>query len=200
MIEINLLPEELRKKVIKQNKPEVVKGASLGLEMKHAILLIPVIFLVLILMHVFVAVSGLVKSGQLNTLNNKLSTLEPQKKVLDSFNSEYKLISEDTQVIQQLMRERILWSEKLNKLSLALPAGVWFSNFYANTKEMIVKSSAVSLSKEELTLIKQLIDNLKNDSVFFKDFLSLEMGSAEKKTLGSYDVTDFTLNAKVKTK
>jgi len=200
MIEINLLPEELRKKVIKQNKPEVIRSPSLGLEIKHTVLLVPVIFLILILLHFFIAVSMLVKSGQLRMLSAKLSSLEPQKKALDIFNSEYKLISEDTQVIQQLIRERINWSEKLNKLSLSLPSGVWFNNLYANTKELVIQSSAVSLNKEELTLIKQLIDNLKSDQMFFKDFINLEMGSAEKRTLGSYDITDFTLNAKIKIK
>lgn len=200
MIEINLLPEELRKKIVKQKKPEVVKSSTVGLEPKHAVLLVPVIFLLLILMHLFLGVSGLTKSGYLSMLNSKLRSFEPQKKELDIFNSEYKLASEDTQAIAQLLRERIFWSEKLNKLSLSLPGGVWFNNLSVNSKEMILQCSAVSLSKEELTLIKQLIDSLKNDPVFFKDFISLDMGSAVKRTLGSYDITDFTLNAKIKTK
>jgi Tfp pilus assembly protein PilN len=198
MIEINLLPEELRKKVIKPKKAESIKAPATGLELKHSILLIPLILLVLILLHTFFGFTGLMKSGQTRTFTAKLTTLQPQRKELESFNSQYKLAAEDTDAIQQLIRERIFWSEKLNKLSLNLPSGVWFNSLFVNSKELILRSSAVSLSKEELSLIKQLIDSLKTDTEFFKDFLSLEMGSAEKRVLGTYDVTDFTLVGKVK--
>jgi len=199
MIEINLLPEELRNKVVKPKKSEAAAGAA-GLEPKHFILFIPLVFGVLICVQLIVGILGLAKSVQAHMLDGKWRSLESGRKVLQEFNDKYSFVSEDSRTVQQLTRARVSWSEKLNSLSLNLPSGVWFEELLINSKELVLQGAVVSLNKEELSLIKQLIDNLKNDPAFFKDFTNLEMGSAKKKTFGSYDVTEFTLNASLKTK
>ena len=199
MIEINLLPEELRNKLVKLKKPEAATGAA-GLEPKYFILLIPLAFGILICVQLIIGVLGLANSVQARMLNGKWRSLEPERKALQEFNDKYNLVSQDSQTIQQLMRDRVNWSEKLNALSLNLPSGVWFEELSINSKELILRGAVVSLNKEELNLIKQLIDNLKNDPAFFKDFINLELGSAVKKTFGSYDITEFTLNATLKIK
>jgi len=199
MIEINLVPEELRNKVAKVNKPEIVASTA-GLEPKHFILLIPLIFAFLICAQLIIGIVCIARSGSIHMLNEEWKSLEPERKAMEEFNNKYTLVSEDAQAIQQLVRDRVVWSEKLNKLSLNLPSGVWFNELSVNSKELILKGGVVSLNKEELNLIKQLIDNLKSDPVFFKDFSTLELGSAEKKTVGSYDITEFTLNATLKAK
>ena len=200
MIEINLLPEELRNKGAKANKPENIAAGGAGFEPRHFILLIPLVFALLICAQLIAGIMGLARSGSIHMLNNKLEALKPERKALEEFNDKYSLISENTQALQQLMRERIIWSEKLNKLSLDLPAGIWFNELLINSKELILRGSVISLNKEELSLIKQLIDNLKSDPVFFKDFSALELESAVKKAIGSYDITEFTLKATLKAK
>lgn len=199
MIEINLLPEELRNKVVKVNKAETVSGAP-GLELKHFLLLIPLIFAFLICIQLIVGLTGIVRFSRLSILNRKWSSLQAERNSLEEFNGKYNLATEDAEAIQQLVRDRISWSEKLNKLSLYLPSGVWFEELFGNSKELVLKGAVVSLNKEELNLINQFIAKLKGDPVFFKDFNTLELGSAQKNTLGSYDVTEFTLNSTLKAK
>jgi len=198
MIEINLLPEELRNEVVKANKPENVSGP--GLEPKHFILIIPLIFAFLLCFQLIAGLTGIIRFSRLNALNGKWKSLSSDRKALEKFNDKYSLASGDAQVIQQLMRDRIVWSEKLNKLSLYLPSGVWFEELSGNSKELVLKGAVVSLNKEELNLISQFIAKLKGDPVFFKDFDTLELGSAQKNTLGSYDITEFTLNSTLKAK
>lgn len=197
MIEINLLPEELRNKVVRVKKPGATTALA-DLEPKLFILLIPLVFGILISLQLIIGVLGLAKSFQANALNGKWRSLQPERKALEEFNDEYNLVSQDTQIIQQLMRDRVIWAEKLNALSLNLPSGIWFEELSLNTKELALRGAVISLNKEELSLIKQLIDNLKNDPFFFKDFSSLELGSAKKKVFGSYEITEFTLNAALK--
>lgn len=198
MIEINLLPEELRNKIVKANKPESVPGA--GLEPKHFLLIIPLIFAFLLSAQLIAGLTGIVRFSRLNALNGKWKSLSSDRKALEEFSDKYSLVSGDEQVIQQLLRDRIIWSEKLNKLSLYLPSGVWFEELSANQKELVLKGAVISLNKEELNLINQFIARLKNDPVFFKDFNTLELGSAQKNTLGSYDITEFNLNSTLKAK
>jgi len=200
MIEINLLPEELRNRVLKVNKPEVVVNSSGGLEPKHFILLIPLIFGILICVQLAIGVLGISRGVQLQALNTKWKSLEPERNALQESGKKYTSASEDTRVLQQLLRDRIIWSEKLNRLSLDLPPGVWFEGLLLNSNELTLLGAVISLKKDDLGLIKQLIDNLKNDPAFIKDFNGLELSQAIKKTIGSYEITEFTLGAMLKTK
>jgi Tfp pilus assembly protein PilN len=199
MIEINLLPEELRNKAVKVNKPENVSGAA-GLEPKHYLLIIPLIFALLVCAQLIAGITSVVRFGRISALNGKWERLQSDRKSLEEFNDKYNVVSGDTLALQQLMKDRISWSEKLNKLSLYLPSGVWFEEISANSKELVLKGAVISLNKEELNLINQFIGKLKSDPVFFKDFNTFELGSAQKNTLGSYDITEVTLNATLKAK
>lgn len=197
MIEINLLPEELRNRAAKPNAP--VMGAGV-LEPKHLVLLAPLILAILISSQLIIGVSAIIKSSQLRALEAKWLQAEPQRKALEEFNNEHTLVLGGAQALKEFEAARIIWSEKLNRLSLDLPSGVWFNELLANSRELVLKGGVISLSKEELGLVKQLIDNLKNDPQFVKDFNALELDSAEKKVIGSYEITEFTLKGALKAK
>jgi hypothetical protein len=95
---------------------------------------------------------------------------------------------------------KLNWSEKLNKLSLNLPSGIWFNELSVSKKDFILKGSVLSLQKEEMNLVNKFIDSLKKDMVFFKDFTRLELSSIQMKTVVGYDVFDFVLTGKLKSR
>ena len=76
MIEINLLPEELKVKTKRLGK--------VSIESKYFLYLIPLVFAVLILAHICLAAVGIVKSLQFSQLNNKWKKLEPQRELLNN--------------------------------------------------------------------------------------------------------------------
>jgi len=186
MIEINLLPEELR-----------AKSKKLGIESRHILYLIPLAVGILIFVHLYLAAVGIIKSCQFNTLNNKWKKLQPQREMLKKLTNEYQVLSADAKVIEQLNMRRLIWSEKLNKLSLDLPGGIWFNEFTLSRKDFTLKGSVISLEKREMSLINKFIDNLKKDAVFSKDITGLELSSAQMRTSAGYDIFDFTLTAKI---
>jgi len=197
MIEINLLPQELRvEKKVKKLQENVVSGFG----PKHALLLIPLILIVLIILHLYLGVAIVAKSSQLNSLNNKWAKLQNERTLVGNFKRQNSLMSEDAVALQQMVNMRVLWSPKLNKLSLGIPPGIWFNAINITAKEFTINCSVVSLQREEIAFINRFLDNLKNDPVFFNDFLTLELGSVQKKTIGSYEVSDFSLNGSLKTK
>jgi Tfp pilus assembly protein PilN len=189
MIEINLLPAELKSKSRK---------IAESFELKQILYLIPILFGVIIIIHIYLLAVLITKNSQISSLNNKWQQLGPQRKTLEDFREEYEGLSSDAAIIRQLVTSRIAWSKKLNRLSLDLPSGVWFNELLFRQKEFILKASTVSLQKEELTLINKFMENLKNDTDFFKDFSSLELGPVQRRTVGSYDIVDFDLQAKLK--
>ena len=190
MIEINLLPEELKADLKKQAPSPALKQAKaiaffiLGL---------------LVLLHLGLMGILAVNSVQLNALNVRWRTLQPKLKLVQEFKGEGIVLSQGANSIQQLVSKRLAWSKKLNRLSLDLPSGVWFNEISATLKkEFTIKGSVVSLKKEEMLLINQFIDNLKKDADFFKDFSKLEISSAQSGEIGGYEVNDFVISGALK--
>ena len=190
MIEINLLPEELKADLKKQALSPILKQAT------------AVAFLILgllVLLHLGLMGILAAKSVQLNALNARWQTLQPKLKLVQEFKSEGTVSSQSANSIQQLVSKRVAWSKKLNRLSLNLPSGVWFNEISATLKkEFVLRGSVVSLKKEEMSLINQFIDNLKKDADFFKDFSKIEMSSAQSEEIGGYEVNDFVISGTLK--
>ncbi len=201
MIEINLLPEELKAK-IKIKSPELVtvrtgKGFNQDQIFIYAL---PVLLGVLVLVHIYLGFLSIIKNNQLVSLNRKWLDLAPQKKVLDEFNKEYSVVYADAGLIQLLSSQKIFWAQKLNELSLDLPSGVWFSGISISSKNITINGSVISLQKNEVALINKLLENLKADSEFSKDFIGFELSNIQKQSIGGYDISDFVLTGVLKTK
>lgn len=190
MIEINLLPPELK------TKSKITDRVRI--ESKYIVYLIGLVFAILIATHIYLAAVNIIRSCQFSVLNNKWQRLEPQRKILEGFKQEYRALSEDARIVQQWTQQRINWAEKLNKLSLNLPSGVWFNEVSLSNKEFTLSGSTVSLEKKEMGLINKFLDNLKKDAVFSKDFNNLELSSVEMGTTGGYDIVSFILTGTLK--
>ncbi|MBN1913550.1 MAG: hypothetical protein JW788_04030 [Candidatus Omnitrophica bacterium] len=188
MITINLLPEELRvTRKINYKDPQYI------------LLLVIIIFSLLLANHIFLFVSDIVKTVSLNSLNSKWQKLQPNMKEVEEFRAKHDLLaSSDTVLMQQLLAVKLNWPQKLNRLSLDLPSGVWFNDVSFSAKTLFISCSAVSLQKEEMGMINKFIDNLKNDKSFFNDFVSLELGSVQRRMIAAYEVVDFSLSAALK--
>ncbi len=196
IIEIDLLPEELKS----GHKAKKAGAGLVALEPKYFLYLIPSIFGILICVHIYLAAITMVKNSQLSVLNNKWQRREPQRNELEGFNKEYATVSEYASALERLMQERVNWAQKLNKLSLDLPSGVWFNEISVSKDNFLLQGSVFSLGKQEMGLIKNFIDNLKNDPVFFSDFNNLELNSVQDKKIGGYDIVDFVLQGALKNK
>jgi Tfp pilus assembly protein PilN len=201
MIEINLLPEESRVKIKTKNleRETVVKAAVFSQEQVF-IYAIPALLGVLICAHIYFVFISISRNSQLVALNRKWVELQPQKKSLDGFNNDYSSTSSDGSFIQMLNNKRILWAQKLNKLSLNLPSGVWFNEITISVKDIVIQGSVISLAKEEVNLVNKLLENLKADNEFSRDFTSFELSNVQKKNVGGYDIADFILTGVLKGK
>jgi len=186
MIEINLVPEGQK---IKTNTTE---------ESKFILYLIPVIFGLLLLAHIYLLGAFFVKSYQLGLLDKKWKALEPDRRVLENLSKQYNVVLQGDKVIQDLLIQRITWAEKLNKLSLNLPPGIWFNEIYFSGNNFTLNGSVISFQKQEMNLINNFLDSLKKDPGFSRDFIGLELGSIQRKTIATYEVIDFSVSGKLK--
>ncbi len=188
MIEINLLPPELKEKIPQSD----------GIPPIILYVVLPLAILVLLLAHGSLGVVAAVKGYQLSTFNNEWKKTEPQRKQLAEFNLQSKSISQDSMAIQQLVSQGVNWSEKLARLSMDLPPGVWFEDLMVDKKNFYVKGSVVALDKGEVGVINKFLNALRGDTAFMKDFSNLELGPLRWRTVGGYNVVDFELTGALK--
>jgi len=189
MIEINLLPEELKTRAQKK-----------AAEPDKYLFLIPLFFGLLLLLHLTFGLMQVSRALRLQVLKRQWSMLSPEIKKLEGFKKEFESYSLDGKIREELLAKNTKWSEKLNKLSLDLVPGVWFNEIAVGKKDILIKGSVVSLEKKEVDLINRFMSNLKSDAEFMKDFLSLDLGSVQKKKIGTFDVVDFSVTAVLKPK
>ncbi len=186
MININLLPEELR--------PRTKKN---GFDPDYILYCIPLAFAVLIVVHLFLLLNLGIKGQRLASLNNKWKALAPQVKALDDLKKESGGFYADNQ-LGKLVSDRVDWAQKLYSLSADLPDGVWFTSLSLSAGGLSLKGTVISLQKEEMDLINAFMSRLKQDKRFFNDFKSFELSSAQKREIGSYGVVDFVITGTLK--
>jgi Tfp pilus assembly protein PilN len=182
MIEINLLPEGMKTKFKKSS-----------FELDYLFYLIPLFIGILLLIHLILGAGQILKIAKISGLNKKLLILEPERKKIES--SHIAELDSNSKIIEELSSKSIKWSKKLNKLSLYLPAGVWFNEISVSKKELMIKGSVYSLEKKEMDLINKFMQSLRSDTEFLKNFSNLELGSLQSKTIGNYEIVDFIITA-----
>jgi flagellar biosynthesis protein FlhB len=187
MIEINLLPQELQ-----------LKTKSTHVDAKNFLYLIPCVLAVVLVWHICLGIAQVSLSAQLKSLNKKWQELEPKRKIWETASKQFNSSPQDVELMQQLIKERVLWAEKLNLLSEKLPAGIWYNEISVSNKVFLLRGSVVSLEKQEVLLINKFLNNLKEEQLFFKHFDNLESGQMQREEIGGYDVMNFTINGKMK--
>ncbi|MCX5686864.1 MAG: hypothetical protein NTW09_05360 [Candidatus Omnitrophica bacterium] len=131
MIEINLLPEELKKK----NEPKFKKFNLSGLSSgnfninKMPLVKIGIIAIAaLAAFHLALFLVGTASKDSLASLAKKRDACLPKKNEADSLRNELVLINKKVTAIDGLMVKRLSWAKKLDGLSDALTPGIWLTD------------------------------------------------------------------------
>lgn len=185
LISINLLPAELRsqenaKKVSLQSlpSPAVIVAVLVGL---------------IVVAHLSMGTVLMLRRSHLKKLTEEWDALAPQRQKLEQCDSRYASLTKQMSIAQRMANDRILWSPKLHILSKYLPVGIWFREVEISQDNFTLHGSVISIDREEISLIRQFVDNLVNDNEFMKDFQDFELRSVQKRKIVYHDVSDFIL-------
>lgn len=193
MLEINLLPEELRKKSVQKEGARAVDVTKIPIRLIAVIAIAAFIGIQLLAAGVLVF-----KKGTLNRLDKSLAKLEPEYKVAQSLKLKMRLLSNNLSAINELTSKSILWSKKMLDLSSTMTEGVWLSELSLQDKKgrqaMVLHGSAVSYpEREEAALIGNFINSLKSNLYFFEDFEDLQLESSQMRKTADMEVMDFVI-------
>ena len=189
MIELNLLPEELKKKRTKIELPEI------------PLIPIAVVFVGVILIIQFILGSLIFLSKrQLAGLHEKWQDLAPKKAELDRAKDQVDVTGEKVKVIEGLIEKQINWSRLLNEISNSVTANIWLTELSYDERgkdnrirTLTLLGSAAGKGEETTALIAHFIKALKDNKNFFTEFDNIELISIKKGYILERDIMNFSL-------
>ena len=193
MIDINLIPPELRKRRKSRftgrfHIPlEIIVGCSVGL----------LIFLGMI--HVLLLLMNVRKLAQHKILKMQWEAMRPGKENVDSVISEMRIVQGKFKTIEEIVNKGGLsWSQKLNLLSDNLPRGMWLKKIDFHDNMFFIEGSAISRDTNEIISVHRITANLKETPAFMNDFTELELGSIQRRKIKNIEIADFVVTMKLK--
>ena len=190
MIEINLLPKELRKRKIEL--PDI-----------SFLPIIATVLGIVILVHLLFSLSVNLKTRGLRRLEKRWEEILPGEKSADEVIDELTTMRNKIDAIDNLIQGRMGWAKKLSELSSAMIPGVWLNRLWiekkviyrkeekakkgggdrgllkAGPEEITIKTlhlngSVIVTGGEETAAVGKFMWSLENNPEFFADFSEIE--------------------------
>lgn len=193
MIEINLLPLELRKKTKKVDfKVQIFSKVTL-------LQVFAVTMGSLFIIHLLLTAVLTLKAMSRARLDRQWQEIKPQKEQIDILKKDMQMMEDKLKTIQQLTtKSKIIWSEKLNIVSDVMPNGVWLRRIFLSGNNLEIEGSAASKRGEEMILVSRFVNNLKKDNRFYLDCQDIAVGSIQRRKIGHIELVDFVINVSLK--
>lgn len=210
MIEINLLPHELRKKV--SPFAGIAKMNLSSIDVKN----IPVLHIVIGICGIVVALQiglfafGMISSAQLSAVSKRLSELMPQKKEADVLKARVTDINRRSAAIDELMLKRFSWAKKLSALSDCVTPGIWLSELSYDERQgvgknnkimpgsLIMSGFALGAGEQGTSLVRRFIKTLQGNQDFSVHFESIDLVSSRSDKVDGQDVMSFRITCHFK--
>jgi len=185
MIEINLLPPEMRKK--KLELPEIP--------------LIPVgagILCVFVIGSLILGLAVHRKNSQLKILRQEWEEKLPLKNEAEGLKAEIERLRRERVLLEDISKRRFLWSAKLNSLSDLIPMGIWLTELsldeMGEMRFLTLEGRVMPFKGQEMiALVTKFMDTLKKDKRFFSGLENIELGPIERIKVEGKEVMKFSL-------
>lgn len=219
MIEINLLPEELKKSQPKLRKADLSK---LNLQNIPVIKIAIASIAVLISVHFLLFAIGMYAKFSIASLSKNDEKISPKKKEAETLKRQREMINKKVSAIDELMVKRFSWARKLNDLSDSVTPGIWLRNISyeekiiqpagGKEKKELLKSSAPkpmlkylmmsgyasSMGEQGAALVGKFMKSLKENRDFYADFSDIQLGSIRSDKIEDQEVMSFTITCLLK--
>lgn len=224
MIEINLLPEELKKRKHSSQKIDVT---NINLEKIPFIKIALIAAGIVVIIQIAVFGFGILGSVILGTLEKSYKQILPEKREVEQLKSQISKMSKKVSAIDELMVKRFSWAKKLNDLSDSITPGIWLTQLEYDERliekakaaanplkgqegrvatekilerYLIIYGAASSMGEEGTALIGRFIKNLKENASFYSDFSDIELGSIKREQMSGQEIMTFKITCLFKIK
>lgn len=212
MIEINLLPEELKKR---ESIFEKIDFSALNVQKMPVVPIAVGVSAALIAVQLIIGALAVYANLRASSLTKRYEALLPKKKEADALKAKDATINMQSSAIDELMSRRFSWAKKLNDLSDAMTPGIWLTELAYDEKLSGAASAAAGAEKTKLprmggtlvlmgyasgagdqgaALVGRFIKSLKESEPFFRDFSNIELVSVKSDRVESNEVMKFRIN------
>jgi Tfp pilus assembly protein PilN len=191
MIEVNLIPEGLRKK-----KKSTPAPAAIATGEKKFILFLQIgtVIFFYVIVHALLHLWYHQQSAKKLRLKREWEALASQKKEADDLLAELKDLQAKKKSIEEITgMHRILWAQKLNEISNELPRGVWLKEMNFDEGTFLIHGSSISRHEAEMINVHKFLSNLKKNKSFGQDFSDVDLGVIKSREIENTPVADFTI-------
>jgi hypothetical protein len=203
MIELNLLPKELRKK--KKHLPEIPKIPMLPV----AVCVVGI----LIAMHLSMILLVKNKRDLSVTLREKWDQMQPQREKTERITKEIDELQRRIAAIKKIAKPDLDWSQLLMGLNQAVIPNIWLSDFEVKFTEkgskvrasgdvpvlLGITGYALGKSEEGTSLVAKFITSLKKNKDFSIYFGDIGLESMRNLKIADEEAMMFRLNCRFKT-
>jgi hypothetical protein len=208
MIEINLLPEEMKKKA------SPFANLNLSALSAQKIPVLPIaagLAGLLVLVQVLVIVMSLYSRVTLASLTKRYEDILPAKKEADALKARNDAITKRIGAIDELMGRRFSWAKKLNALSDSMTPGIWLSELdyderpIAEAKaakgrvggmpgKLVLNGYAAGVGEQGAALVGKFITSLKESKAFYDDFSDIDLVGVKSDKVEGQELMSFKIN------
>ena len=215
MIELNLLPLQMRKKKATFSFEKFPAATKVPLQFLSKFPLRVVGFYVggaFLVLYTLAVLGVLVNQQALNGLKKEWDRIAPEREKISYLSQEYTELDAVQKAVQRLNRH-FSWSKKLQDLSDSMVRGVWLrelslaerhrdvtpqqgeagSGGKLPQKLLVLTGSAASSRGDQTAVVGRFIRGLKENKEFFADFVNVELESIKRRSIQSLDVMDFKI-------
>ena len=227
MIEINLLPQEMRKKEPRFKSIEFDQIDLKNLPVKNIAIAIAA---VLISLHAILFVVGSYSKSRAAVMAEKYKAIMPERNNALALKSQIDLMNRKVSAIDELMVKRFSWAQKLSNLNDSIVPGIWLSDITYDEKigertmqvvtkqaaaggknqtlkqstekvvlrYLVISGYASSMGEQGTASIGKFIQSLKDNPGFYSDFSGIELGSIKSEKVQDQEVMSFKLTCMFK--
>lgn len=222
MIEINLLPQEYRKKEPRFKGFDITQLNLQSIPIMH---IIAGAVAVLVFAQATVMLLGVYGRAKVSRLTKEIAVLQPDKKTADSLKARAAENAKKIAVIDDLMFKRYSWAHKLNGLSDSMTPGIWLSEMsyderqvekyvpaparqaqgkdagepppmvrqVARNRILVIAGYAAGAGDQGTALVGKFIKSLKEAADFNADFSDIVLDSIRSDKADGQDVMAFRI-------
>jgi hypothetical protein len=195
MIDINLVPEQTRKR----RKNELLSGGIFNIPKEVMVGVGGGIIALLLAVDVLFFLGKVVKFIQYHHVKSQWEAILPDKTNTDAIKKELQDLQKEVKSMKDIMEgQNAIWSQKLNVISDGLSKGIWIRKLTLNDKQLFIEGTTVSKEQNEMTNVGNFVANLKKDEEFMKNFDSIEIDHIQRRKNETLEVADFTILARLK--
>ena len=195
MIDINLIPDQLRKR----RRTDFFSGGVFNIPREVLVGIGGGIIALMLLIDGLVFLTKVVKLIEYQHVKSTWQAILPDKNVTDSIKQNLQEVQKEVKSMKDITEgQSSSWSQKLNVISDSLSKGVWLRKVTLNDKQLFIEGSTVSQGQSEIINVGAFVSNMKKDVSFMNDFESIEVDYIQSRKSEGLEVSDFTILAKLK--